>query len=60
MMRKKKGKLLPSPTQYRGFMGILFLLVGLPVQEECGETEQALLEACQDRQGPGRELGLIW
>lgn len=59
-MGTKKGKLLPSPTQYQGFMGILFLLVGLPGQEECGETEQALLEACQDSQGPERELGVIW
>lgn len=32
-------------------LGTLHLLVGPPVQERCGETGQALLEACQDSQG---------
>lgn len=28
-------------------LGIMYLVVGLPVQEKHGETEQALLEACE-------------
>lgn len=42
---------LPLNNIGEALLGILYLVVGPPVQERCGETGQAVLEACQDSQG---------
>lgn len=52
----KKETVIPKGNYYlplnntgEALLGILHIAVGPPVQERCGETVQALLEACQDR-----------
>lgn len=42
---------LPLNNIGEALLGIQYLVVGPPVQERCGETGQAVLEACQDSRG---------